>query len=106
MVTTFVLSAGNRTKGVWKFLEKVSRANIRLVELEHPSLRKIMSYCSAMVPIYIHPYFHKSLKLRFFLDVGGLSRDGRVTTEFGTGSLRHAVSILTLDDFQAIVDSE
>ena len=60
MVTTFVHSAGSRTKGVWKFLEKASR----LAKLEYPSLRKIMSYCSVRVPIYVHSCFSWSLKLQ------------------------------------------
>ena len=40
MVTTFVRSAGRRTKGVWSLLEKASRADIRLAEMEHSSLKK------------------------------------------------------------------
>ena len=42
MVTTFVRSAGNHTKGMWKFLEKVNQVDIKLAELEHSSLRKIV----------------------------------------------------------------
>ena len=41
--------------------------------------------------------------MRFPLDVGGITRDDRVTTELGTGSLRQAVGILTLKDFRPIV---
>ena len=40
------------------------------------------------------------------MDVGRISWDGRVTTEFGTGSLRQAVNILTTEDFRPVVDSE
>ena len=40
------------------------------------------------------------------MDVGGISRDGRVTTELGTGSLRQAIGILILEDFRFVVDSE
>ena len=49
---------------------------------------------------------YRSLKVRFSLDVGGLSRDGRVTTEFCTGFLRQAISILTPEDLRPIVDTE
>ena len=70
MVTTFSRSAGNRTKGVWEFLEKASRADIRLAELKHPSLRRIMSYCSGRVLIYVHPCFYKSLKFQLPLEGG------------------------------------
>ena len=38
--------------------------------------------------------------------VGGLSKDGQVTTTHGTGSLVHAVGILTLADFKTIEDTE
>ena len=68
MVATFVRSAGSQTKSVWTFLKKA-----RLVEL-YPSLRKIMFYYSGRVPIYVHRCFYRSLKLRFPLDVGELSR--------------------------------
>ena len=38
--------------------------------------------------------------MQFPMDVGGVLRDGGVTTELGTGSLRQAVGILTPEDFQ------
>ena len=106
MVTTFVRSAGNRTKKLWRIIEEASRADIRLVELEHPSLKKMLSICSGRVPIYVHPRFYWALRLKYSLDVGGISRDGRVTTELGTGSLHQAVGILTPEDFRLVVDSE
>ena len=40
MVTTFVCSAGSRTKAVWNFLEKASRVDIKLAEFEHLFLKK------------------------------------------------------------------
>ena len=104
MVTTFVCLAGNRSKGMWKCLDKASRADIRLVELEHPSVKLCLIVWAGCRFIFTH--FYKSLELQFLLDVSGLSRDGRVTTELGTSSLRHAVGILIPDDFRSIVDSE
>ena len=82
MVITFVRLVGDRTWGVWKFLETVSQTDMgaRLVELQHPSLNKMLNNCTGRVPIYDHPSLYRSLKERFPLDVGGLSRDGRVTT--------------------------
>ena len=106
MVTTFVLSAGNRTKELWRFIEEASRVDVRLAEMEHPPLKKMLSFCSVRVPIYVHPCFHRALNLKYPLDVGWISRDGRVTTELGTGSLRQAVGILAPEDFQPVVDSE
>ena len=46
MVTTFVRSAGDRTKGVWKFLSTVCQTDtgIKLAELEHSSLRKCIPF--------------------------------------------------------------
>ena len=43
MVTTFVRSAGDRTKGVWKFLSTVCQTDtgMKLAELEHSSLKKM-----------------------------------------------------------------
>ena len=77
-----------------------------LVELEHPSLNVMLSKCTDRVSIYIHPSFYRSLKLRFPMDVGGISRDDRVTNELGSGSLRQAVGILTPGDSRPVVDTE
>ena len=108
MVTTFVRSAGDRTKGVWKFLSTVCQTDtgIKLAELEHSSLKKCLTYCSGRVPILVHPSLYRALKLKFPIDVGGITRDNRVTTELGTGSLRQAVGILTPKDFRPVVDDE
>ena len=108
MVTTFVRSAGDRTKGVWKFLSTVCQTDtgIKLAELEHSSLKKCLTYCSGRVPILVHPSLYRALKLKFPIDVGGITRDNRVTTELGTGSLRQAVGILTPKDFRPVVDNE
>ena len=57
MVTNFVRSAMNRTKGVWRLIEKASRADIRWTEMEHPTLKKALSYCSGRVPVYVHSSF-------------------------------------------------
>ena len=53
-------------------------AGVKLAELEHSSLKRL-PFCSGRVPILVHPSFYRSLKVRFPLDVGGVSRDGRVT---------------------------
>ena len=52
------------------------------------------------------PIFLWALKLKYPMDVCGISRDGRVTTELVTSSQRQAVSILTPEDFQPEVDTE
>ena len=108
MVTNFIRSAGDRTKGVWKFLDTVRQTDtgVKLAELEHSSLKRCLPFCSGRVPILVHPSFYRALKIRFPLDVGGVSRDGRVNTELSTGSLRQAVGILTPGDFRPIVDTE
>ena len=108
MVTTFVRSAGDRTKGVWKFLSTVCQTDtgIKLAELEHSSLKKCIPFYSGRVPILVHPSLYRSLKLRFPIDVGGITRDNRVTNELGTSSLRQAVGILTPKDFRPVVDTE
>ena len=58
MVTTFVRSTGSRTKGVWGLIEKVNRAGIRLAEMDHPSLKKALSFFSGRVPVYVHLSFY------------------------------------------------
>ena len=89
-MTTFVRSAGSQTQGVWKFLEKASQtdAGVSLAELEHPSLKKM-----ALLPrgkgYYLRSLFILQIrKVQFLMDVGWVSKDGWVTTELGTGSLR------------------
>ena len=52
-----------------------------------------------MVSIYMHPSFYRALKLKLSMDVGKLSRDGRVTAELGTDSLSHAIGIPSPEDF-------
>ena len=79
---------------------------MRLVEMKHDSLNDISSKCTGRVPIYVHPTFCRSLKLRFPFDVGGISRSGRVTPELYTGSLSQAVGILTPTDFRPVVANE
>ena len=108
MVTTLIRSAGDRTKGVWKFLDRVRQTDtgVKLAELEHSSLKRCLPFCAGRVPILVQPSFYRSLKVRFPLDVGGLSRDGWVNTELGTGSLRQAVGILTPGDFRPVVETE
>ena len=108
MVTIFVRSAGDRIKGVWKFLSTVCQTDtgMKLAELEHSSLKKCIPFCSGRVPILVHPSLYRSLTLQFPIDVGGITRDNRVTTELGTGSLHQAVGILTPKDFRHIVDTE
>ena len=107
-MTAFIRSVGNGTHGVWKFLDKAYRidAGVRLAELQHSSFNKVLTKCAGRTPIYVHPSFYRSLKVQFPLEVGGLSRSGRVTTKLGTGSLRQTIGILTPEDFRLVVDTE
>ena len=104
MVTTFIRVAGDRTKGVWLFLDTVrqTEVGVKLAKLEHSSLRICLPFCSGRV----HPFFYRLLKVQYPLDVGGVSRDGLANTELGTGSLRQAVGILTPEDFRPIVNTD
>ena len=106
MLTTFVRSAGNQTKELWNFIDEASRADVMLANTKNAMLKKMLPFCSGRVPILVHPSFYRSLKLRYPMDVGGITRDDRVSTELGTGSLRQAVGIFTPKDFRPIVDTE
>ena len=46
-MTTFVRTAGNRTKELWRFIEEASRADIRLADLEHSSRKKWLLFVRA-----------------------------------------------------------
>ena len=74
--------------------------------MEHPFLRKMAYYCLGRVLICVYFSLYRAIKSQFPLDVGGLSRDGQVTTYLGTETLAHAVSILTPEDFKTIVATE
>ena len=106
MVTTFICSAGDRSKGVWKFLDTVRQTDTGVELAEYHSLKRCLSYCTGRVLILVHPCLYRSLKVRFPMDVGGVSRNCRMTTELGSGSLRQAVGILTPGDFWPIVDTD
>ena len=108
MVTTFARSSGDHSKGVWKFLDTVHQTDtgVVLAELEHSSLKRCLPYCWRRIPILVHPSLYRSLKVRFPLDVGGVSRKCRMTTELGTGSLRRSFGIITPGDFRPIVDTD
>ena len=58
MVTTFVRSAGDRTKGVWKFLSTVCQTDtgIKLAELEHSSLKKMYNILCREGPDFGPPF--------------------------------------------------
>ena len=64
MVTTSVRLAGNHTRELWRFLQEASHADILLAELAHSSLKEMSCFCSGMVPIYVHPSFYRTLKLK------------------------------------------
>ena len=106
IVTIFGCLISYQTKELWKLIEGASLADMRLAEMEYPSVKKMLTHCASRFPIYVHPCFYRSLKLRYPLDVGGISRDDRFTTELGTGSLGQAVGILTTEDFWSVVDGE
>ena len=108
MVTTLIRAAGDRTKGVWQFLDTVRQADVgvKLAELEHSSRKRCLPYYAGRVPILVHPSFYRSLKVRYPLDVGGVSRDGRANTELGTSSLRQAIGILNPEDFRPIISTD
>ena len=106
MLTTFVRTAGNQTKELWQFIDDASRTDVMLADTKNSMLRKMLPFCAGRVPILVHPSFYRSLKLRYTVDVGGITRDDRVSTELGTGSLRQAVGILSPKDFQPVVDTD
>ena len=54
----------------------------------------------------VHPSLYRSLKVRFPMDVDGVSRKCRITSELGFGSLRQAVGILNPGYFRPIVDTD
>ena len=69
-----------------------------------PFTEKMSNFYSGWVPVYVHPSLYSVLKVRFPMDVGGMSRDGRVTTNLSTGSLEPPLTLsrrLSKDAFKS-----
>ena len=73
MVTTFCSLGSRHAKNTWQFLEKANQANISLTELEH-SKKDVILFREG--PCLRSPYLYTALKLKYSLDVEGVSRDG------------------------------
>ena len=41
---------------------------------EHLSLTKMSKFCLERASIHVHPSLYRELKLKFFLDVGGIAK--------------------------------
>lgn len=78
--------------------------NIRILELENSTLKKLRHFCSGRVPVLLHPSLYRAVKLIYPTDVGGIVLDGRITTELGTGSLGQSVGVLTNVDFHPVCE--
>ena len=82
-----------------KKLKRKARADIR-----QGGDGAFLSQKSIILLFRVGPHFFRSLKLKYLLNVWGLSRDDWVTTDHVTGSLRHAVGVLTPEDFCAVCE--
>ena len=47
------------------------------------------------VPVVLHPFLYKAVKLTYPRDVGSLAHDGVITNEIATGSMSQTVGVLT-----------
>ena len=77
-----------------------------MLSIQKIHAEKMATLLCGQGPDFGSPIILRSLKLRYPMDVGGITRDDRVSTELGTGSLRQAVGILTPKDFRPVVDTE
>ena len=64
MVTTFICSVSSHIHGVRWLLDRASKADldVRLAELEHPSLKKMLNFCSCRVLVHVNPCFNRMLE--------------------------------------------
>lgn len=58
-----------------------------IFDLGSLELKKLSKFFSGRVPVLLHPSLYRAVKLAYPTDVDGTIRDGRITTEIGTGSL-------------------
>lgn len=106
LVMTFVRhTKTGRTKAMWNMIDDARGAipDLKLVEERHDSLDQLAPRCEGRVPIYVHPCLYRALKLTFPLDVGGIARDGRVTSELLSGNLAQSCGTLSSKDFRSVV---
>lgn len=89
---------------VWSHLFEAKEAfpNIRMFDMEDPSIRRLRQFCAGRVPVLIHPSLYRAIKLIYPMDVGGIALDGRITSELGVGSLGQSVGVLSSSDFRPV----
>lgn len=102
-VITLIRNTGGNLK-VWDYLAIAKKAfpNIRMAQMRAPDFKKISQSCAGRDPVRLHPSLYKALKLIFPTDVCSIVKDGRVTTDIGTGSLGQSFGVLTPLDFRPV----
>lgn len=75
-----------------------------MMELENGNLRKLKQFCAGRVPVLLHHFLYRAVKLTYPTDVGGIVLDGRMITEWGAGSLGQYVGVLSSADFPPVCE--
>ena len=93
-----VVRAGDQTsQQVWEMLKEANSAfdiSAPLAVWNDPHLKKLVSFCSGRVPVYMHPSLYRAIKLTFPRHVGGVSHDATINTVLGTDPMGPAVGVL------------
>lgn len=84
---------------MWGRIEEAKRSDTPIIT-DNEQISQLKQFCSGRVPVLVHPSLYRALKLTFPWDVGGISQDGSIKTEMGTGSMGEAVGIPTQTMFQ------
>lgn len=94
-----VVRVGTGSRQAWGRIEEAKRSDTPIIT-DNEQISQLKQFCSGRVPVLVHPSLYRALKLTFPWDVGGISQDGSIKTEMGTGSMGEAVGIPTQTMFQ------
>lgn len=76
---------------VWDLIStaKDSFSKFRMAQIESPRLTKLSKHCSGRAHFFLHPTLYRDVNLTFPTNIGGIVKDGRITSDMGPGSLEN-----------------
>ena len=92
-----VIKTGPKTQQVWDMLREANEtfsSTPPLASWTHPNITVFTSLCHGRVPVLMHPSLYRATKLTFPRHIGGLSKDGTISTIMGHESLGPAIGVL------------
>lgn len=57
-----------------------------MAQVELPRLTRLSKHYSGRAHFFLHPTLYRDVNITFPTDVGGIVKDGRITSDMGPGS--------------------